>query len=294
MALKGLDIFKLSPKKNCKECGSPTCMAFCMKVAQGAVAIDKCPYFSDDAKAMLNEQLQLLRQVENPSFDELRIEVAVLQVPEGHPLEAVGTTTLYEAEVALHIWERNLEIEAQLVVAFTIGLFGEEGLAQPQGPQNARFQVHFLPYLPKDGLFCRLMQLHPSAGQVGVVADAVAHGQQSAVMHNHSADPEVEPPLWSLEGNIHATSVSVRPSVVQCAFRLKNCRTPANRRVDCGCGTGSSSTQGRRIPYTLSVKYSPVCSFGATKPSRTAMCTGMESERSNSYSPIASTCPQTV
>jgi len=56
MALKGLDIFKLSPKKNCKECGCPTCMAFCMKVAQGAVEIDKCPYFSDDAKAMLNEQ----------------------------------------------------------------------------------------------------------------------------------------------------------------------------------------------------------------------------------------------
>ena len=27
MALKGLDIFKLSPKKNCKECGCPTCMA---------------------------------------------------------------------------------------------------------------------------------------------------------------------------------------------------------------------------------------------------------------------------
>ncbi len=56
MALKGLDIFKMSPKKNCKECGSPTCMAFCMKVAQGAISIDKCPYFSDEAKAMLNEQ----------------------------------------------------------------------------------------------------------------------------------------------------------------------------------------------------------------------------------------------
>ena len=55
MALKGLDIFKLSPKKNCKECGSPTCMAFCMKVAQGAVSIDKCPYFSEEAKASLNE-----------------------------------------------------------------------------------------------------------------------------------------------------------------------------------------------------------------------------------------------
>ena len=39
MALKGLDIFKLSPKKNCKECGSPTCMAFCMKVYQWALVL---------------------------------------------------------------------------------------------------------------------------------------------------------------------------------------------------------------------------------------------------------------
>ena len=60
MALKGLDIFKLSPKKNCKECGVPTCMAFCMKVAQGAVSIDKCPYFSEEAKAMLSEQTEPL------------------------------------------------------------------------------------------------------------------------------------------------------------------------------------------------------------------------------------------
>ena len=55
MALKGLDIFKLSPKKNCKECGCPTCMAFCMKVAQGSMSIDKCPHFSEEAKAMLSE-----------------------------------------------------------------------------------------------------------------------------------------------------------------------------------------------------------------------------------------------
>ena len=55
MALKGLDIFKLSPKKNCKECGCPTCMAFCMKVAQGALPLDKCPYFDPDAVAKLSE-----------------------------------------------------------------------------------------------------------------------------------------------------------------------------------------------------------------------------------------------
>ena len=58
MAVKGLDIFKLSPKKNCKECGSPTCMAFCMKVAQGAGPITKCPYMSEEAIALLSEATQ--------------------------------------------------------------------------------------------------------------------------------------------------------------------------------------------------------------------------------------------
>ena len=55
MAVKGLDIFKLTPKKNCKECGFPTCMAFSMKVAAGAAEIDKCPYITDEAKAQLSE-----------------------------------------------------------------------------------------------------------------------------------------------------------------------------------------------------------------------------------------------
>ncbi|NLP37776.1 MAG: acetyl-CoA decarbonylase/synthase complex subunit gamma [Firmicutes bacterium] len=55
MGLTGLDIFKLTPRKNCKECGFPTCMAFAMKVASGAVEIEKCPYISDEAKAKLSE-----------------------------------------------------------------------------------------------------------------------------------------------------------------------------------------------------------------------------------------------
>ena len=55
MALKGLDIFKLTPKSNCKECGNPTCMAFSMKVAQGAVDISACPHLSEEALAKLSE-----------------------------------------------------------------------------------------------------------------------------------------------------------------------------------------------------------------------------------------------
>ena len=55
MALNGIQIFKLTPKKNCKECGCPTCMAFAMKVAQGAMQIEQCPHMSEDALATLSE-----------------------------------------------------------------------------------------------------------------------------------------------------------------------------------------------------------------------------------------------
>ena len=55
MALTGLDIFKLTPKKNCKDCGFPTCLAFCMKVAAGGAEIEKCPHMSAEALAKLSE-----------------------------------------------------------------------------------------------------------------------------------------------------------------------------------------------------------------------------------------------
>lgn len=53
MALKGLDIFKLLPKKNCKECGQPTCLAFAMQLAAAKTSLDKCPYVSEEAKETL-------------------------------------------------------------------------------------------------------------------------------------------------------------------------------------------------------------------------------------------------
>ena len=55
MALSGLDIYKLLPKTNCKECGFATCLAFAMQLAKKAVSIDKCPYLSDEAKRVLSE-----------------------------------------------------------------------------------------------------------------------------------------------------------------------------------------------------------------------------------------------
>ncbi len=55
MALTGLQIFKLLPKTNCKECGMPTCLAFAMALAQKKAKLEDCPHASEEAKASLAE-----------------------------------------------------------------------------------------------------------------------------------------------------------------------------------------------------------------------------------------------
>jgi acetyl-CoA decarbonylase/synthase complex subunit gamma len=55
MALSGIQIYKLLPQTNCKECGFPTCLAFAMKLAAKQVQLSSCPYVSDESKAQLAE-----------------------------------------------------------------------------------------------------------------------------------------------------------------------------------------------------------------------------------------------
>jgi acetyl-CoA decarbonylase/synthase, CODH/ACS complex subunit gamma len=54
MALSGLEIYKLLPKTNCKDCGFPTCLAFAMKLAAKQVELDACPHVSAAAKESLS------------------------------------------------------------------------------------------------------------------------------------------------------------------------------------------------------------------------------------------------
>lgn len=60
MALKGTDVVKRLPdsgKKNCRECGFPTCFAFAMKLASGGTTIDKCPHLAPEVRAELEDAL---------------------------------------------------------------------------------------------------------------------------------------------------------------------------------------------------------------------------------------------
>ena len=53
MPLTGLEIYKLLPQTNCKECGYPTCLAFAMKLAAKQAELKGCPYVTDESKSKL-------------------------------------------------------------------------------------------------------------------------------------------------------------------------------------------------------------------------------------------------
>lgn len=55
MALSGIQIYKLLPQTNCKECGFPTCLAFAMKLAAKQVELSACPYVTEANTALLAE-----------------------------------------------------------------------------------------------------------------------------------------------------------------------------------------------------------------------------------------------
>ena len=55
MALSGIQIYKMLPQTNCKECGFPTCLAFAMKLAAKQIELAACPYVSEESKSQLAE-----------------------------------------------------------------------------------------------------------------------------------------------------------------------------------------------------------------------------------------------
>ena len=52
-----LEVLKLLPKTNCKECGEPTCMVFAVRVIEGAKDHSNCPALSEEKKEALADYL---------------------------------------------------------------------------------------------------------------------------------------------------------------------------------------------------------------------------------------------
>jgi ArsR family metal-binding transcriptional regulator len=58
---KILEILKLLPKTNCRECGQTTCMVFASMMAEGAKSVEDCPPLDDSISKKLAEYMSQFR-----------------------------------------------------------------------------------------------------------------------------------------------------------------------------------------------------------------------------------------
>ena len=56
-----LEILKLLPKTNCRECGEPTCMVFATRVAEGAKGPEACPALGEENREKLRKYMSGFR-----------------------------------------------------------------------------------------------------------------------------------------------------------------------------------------------------------------------------------------
>ncbi|MCX5698735.1 MAG: acetyl-CoA decarbonylase/synthase complex subunit gamma [Candidatus Omnitrophica bacterium] len=75
MALSGLDIYKLLPKTNCRQCGLATCLAFAMQLAKKTLPIEKCPFVSLEAKSTLEAQAMPAIKLITLGGNELKFDI---------------------------------------------------------------------------------------------------------------------------------------------------------------------------------------------------------------------------
>ena len=112
MALTGLDIYKQLPKTNCGECGSPTCLAFAMKIAAKQASLDECPYVTDEAKDALGSASQPPIKLVTIGSGENKIELGNETVLFRHE-----ETFYHETAIAIRIKESDSEAEKRAEAA---------------------------------------------------------------------------------------------------------------------------------------------------------------------------------
>jgi ArsR family metal-binding transcriptional regulator len=55
---KLLEILRLLPLTNCRECGEPTCMVFAAKIAEGGKGPKDCPHLEEEKRMKLEEYME--------------------------------------------------------------------------------------------------------------------------------------------------------------------------------------------------------------------------------------------
>lgn len=123
MALSGIQIYKMLPQTNCKDCGFPTCLAFAMKLAAKQVELADCPHVSDEVKAQLAESAA-------PPVRLITLKADGLEVKAGNEVVLFRheKTFYHKPGLFIRVYDtaspEEIKEEVELVDAYTVNYVG--------------------------------------------------------------------------------------------------------------------------------------------------------------------------
>ncbi|KMY67222.1 hypothetical protein AAU61_10075 [Desulfocarbo indianensis] len=74
-----LDILKILPKTNCRDCGEATCMVFAVAVKQGKKKLNQCPHLGDDLLSQFQVEADSVNQGEEDFLRKLNQQRAKIK-----------------------------------------------------------------------------------------------------------------------------------------------------------------------------------------------------------------------
>lgn len=83
--LNSMEIFKLLPKTNCKECHAPSCLAFSVLVGKGERQLSECPYVASDVLEKLEGKIEARPTVEQEyaeKLSQLKTQISTVDLSE--------------------------------------------------------------------------------------------------------------------------------------------------------------------------------------------------------------------
>ncbi|KKK55811.1 hypothetical protein LCGC14_3070800, partial [marine sediment metagenome] len=125
MAMTGMDIYKILPKTNCRDCGLRTCMSFASALLRGEKSLSDCPHLSDEARDELAPHLENISPEEGfrEMINSLKAEVRELDLS----AMARGLGARY-SDGRLHITCLGKDFIINIITGIREKVFGENGL----------------------------------------------------------------------------------------------------------------------------------------------------------------------
>ena len=108
-----VDILKLLPKSNCKDCGQPTCLAFAAAVFNGRKELGDCPHLSDEVVAAAGGQTGRRKTVDEDMEEGVhKLKQTVAKMDLAAAADRIGAEYI-RGKLVIKVLGKNVGVDSQ-------------------------------------------------------------------------------------------------------------------------------------------------------------------------------------